>query len=265
MQLNTTAVAARYRLLACDTVASTNAEALTLARRGERGPLWITAVRQSAGRGRRGSAWMSEPGNLYATLLLCDPAPAEHAPELSFVSALAVHDAMLDCAPALRPKLALKWPNDLLCGGAKLAGILIEGEGNDGQLAVAVGIGVNCRHHPDETAYPATDLAAVGADVSAEALFWALSDTMLRRLAQWGRGAGFTVIRADWMARLAGIGGDMRVRLPGAELFGRAEAIDEHGRLILRLADGSERMIAAGDVFPTVSAGALPGAGDRAS
>ena len=82
-------------------MASTNAEALGLARGGERGPLWITALRQTAGRGRRGNAWVSPPGNLYATLLLIDPAPAEHAPELSFVTALAVHDAIGECAPGI--------------------------------------------------------------------------------------------------------------------------------------------------------------------
>jgi BirA family biotin operon repressor/biotin-[acetyl-CoA-carboxylase] ligase len=181
---------------------------------------------------------------------MVDPAPAERGPELSFVTALAVHDAIAECAPTLRVKLALKWPNDLLCGGAKIAGILIEGEGIGGALAVAIGVGVNCRHHPADTAYPATDLAGEGADVSAEALFWALSAAMPRRLAQWRQGAGFAAIRADWIARAAGIGGAVRVRLPGRELEGRGEAIDEQGRLLLRLPDGSLQTIAAGDVFP---------------
>ena len=96
--------------------------------RGERGPLWIAARQQTAGRGRRGNAWVSPPGNLYATLLLTDPAPPDCAPQLSFVAVLALYDAIAACAPALREALALKWPNDLLCRGAKLAGILIEGE-----------------------------------------------------------------------------------------------------------------------------------------
>ncbi len=243
MQLSSAAVAAGYRLTAHDTLASTNAEALTLARRGERGPLWIVAGRQTAGRGRRGNEWVSPPGNLYATLLLTDPAPPECAPELSFVTALALHDAILDCAPALRQVLALKWPNDILCGGAKLAGILIEGERAADALAVAIGIGVNCQNHPAQTAYPATDLKAAGADVSAEDLFATLSATMLQRLGQWRRGAGFGDIRADWIARGAGMGGEMRVKLPDREIFGRGEGLDERGRLLLRLPDGS----AAGD------------------
>jgi len=257
MQLDPAAIAAGYRLLAHATLPSTNTEALALARRGERGPLWVTALRQTAGRGRRGSEWISPPGNLYATLLLDDPGPPEHAPELSFVAALALHDAILDRASALRSRLALKWPNDLLCCGAKLAGILIESENVAGRLAVAVGIGVNCLHHPAQTTHAATDLADAGADVSAETLFGALSGTMLQRLAQWRRGAGFPAIREDWVACASGIGGDLRVRLPGRELMGRFEALDQRGRLLLRLADGTLETITAGEVFPLANAPAM--------
>src|SRR6202023_3375422 len=117
-------------------------------------------------------------------------------------------------AAALREKLALKWPNDILYGGQKLAGILIESETIEARLAVAVGIGVNCMHHPVDTAYPATDLATAGAGVAAEDLFFALSGTMARRLAQWQQGAGFQSIRADWLDHAPGIGGEMRGRLP---------------------------------------------------
>ena len=129
MQLHPDAERSGVRLIAYDTLGSTNAEALARGRAGERGPLWITAARQTAGRGRRGNAWVSEPGNLYASLLLTDAAPAAHLPELCFVVALAVRDAVCGGAPrSFRPKLKLKWPNDLLLDGAKLAGILIEAE-----------------------------------------------------------------------------------------------------------------------------------------
>src|SRR4029077_5586580 len=134
-------------LIACQTLGSTNAEALARARAGAGGPLWITARTQTAGRGRRGRTGVSDPGNLYATLLLTDPAPPERAAQLSFVAALATHDAIAACAPALIRRLALKWPNDILLDGAKVAGILIEAEGAR-PLLVAVGIGINCRHHP---------------------------------------------------------------------------------------------------------------------
>ena len=120
MQLASAAAAAGYRLAAHATLASTNAEALARARAGERDPLWIVAAQQTAGRGRRGNEWMSPPGNLYATLLLTDPAPPECAPELSFVAALALHDAILERAPQLRAVLALKWPNDVLSAAPNL-------------------------------------------------------------------------------------------------------------------------------------------------
>lgn len=247
--------AAGFRLSAHETLSSTNTEALARARTGEAGPLWITAHQQTAGRGRHGKEWVSTPGNLHATLLVCDPAPPERAPELAFVAALAVHDAIADRATALRDKLAFKWPNDILCGMQKLAGILIESELADSRFAVAIGIGVNCMHHPTGVAYPATDLASAGAAVAAEDLFFALSGTMARRLAQWRRGEGFASIRSDWLGRAQGLGNDIRVRLPGRELTGRFEALDEHGRLLLQLADGTTQTVAAGDVFPLAAGG----------
>jgi BirA family biotin operon repressor/biotin-[acetyl-CoA-carboxylase] ligase len=231
--------------MACDTVGSTNTEAFTQANRGERGPLWITARRQTAGRGRHGRSWTSKPGNLYASLLLSEPSPPERAPELSFVAALAVHDAITDVAK-LAGRLAIKWPNDLLCDGAKLAGILIEGQG----LCVVVGIGVNCLQHPSDTPYPATNLAACGVDVSPQSLFEALARAMDCRLTQWGRGSGFASIRRDWLARAASLGNDVHVGTADRDLFGRFETIDDAGRLVLRLPDGRSEAIAAADVFP---------------
>jgi BirA family transcriptional regulator, biotin operon repressor / biotin---[acetyl-CoA-carboxylase] ligase len=246
MQLDPTALAAGVRLIAHETIGSTNTQALALSRRGERGPLWITAACQSAGRGRRGNVWVSEPGNLYASLLLGDGA-AMRAGELAFVAALAVHDAVAELAPQLRSHLALKWPNDLLVAGRKFAGVLIEAEGS----AIVVGIGVNCAQHPAATPFPATDLAAAGAPVTPQQLFPCLSKTMLVRLSQWGEGGGFAAIRADWLNRATGVGEDIRVRLPARELSGRFQALDESGRLVLRLPDGRIEFISAGEVFAT--------------
>lgn len=238
---------AGVRYLRFDTLGSTNAEALTRARAGERGPLWIVTAEQTAGRGRRGAAWVSKSGNLYATLLLTEPSPKAAAPQLSFVTALALHDAVADLAPQFGPGLKLKWPNDLLLGGAKLAGILIEGE-SDPAFAVAVGIGVNCAHHPEETAYPATDLANAGALVSPQALLGALADAMARRLKQWSQGQGFAAIRADWLKRAAGLGQDIHVRLPEREFSGRFEGLDEAGRLLVSEGD-KVTAVGAGEVF----------------
>jgi BirA family transcriptional regulator, biotin operon repressor / biotin---[acetyl-CoA-carboxylase] ligase len=248
-----TSAAAGARLIAHDEIDSTNAEAIRLARAGETGPVWITAKQQHAGRGRRGRTWVSPPGNLYATLLVTDPSPPDVAPQLSFVAAVALHDAVADVAAAIGPRLTLKWPNDMLCGGAKLAGILVEGEGQR-PLAVAIGIGVNCAHHPDETDFPATDLKAEGVVVTPEQLFHALSATMMQGLRQWERGAGFAATRTDWIRRASGLGRDIRVRLADRDIIGTFKEIDTSGRLVLRLASGDVEVIAAGDVFPFSSA-----------
>src|SRR6516225_5094673 len=114
MQLDATALAAGVRHLDREVLDSTNGYALTLARHGERGPLWVTAQRQTAGRGRRGRTWVSQPGNLYATLLLAAPALPQYSPQLSLLAALAVHDALIHVVPGLERRLAIKWPNDLL-------------------------------------------------------------------------------------------------------------------------------------------------------
>jgi BirA family biotin operon repressor/biotin-[acetyl-CoA-carboxylase] ligase len=250
MHLHEDASAIGVRLTAHDTLGSTNAEALARARAGERGPLWVTAARQTAGRGRRGNVWASGPGNLYASLLLTDPAPAAHLPELCFVVALAVRDAAVEAVPAGRERLKVKWPNDLLRDGAKLAGILIEAENVGGVTAAAVGIGVNCTHHPDGLPYPATNLSAGSVAVLPETVFRALSRTMVSRLAQWNRGAGFAAIRAEWLTHAAGLGGDIVVRLPDRELSGRFEALDRMGRLMLRLPAGQLEAITVGEMFP---------------
>jgi len=244
MQLDPTAAAAGVRLITHDTIGSTNEEALRLARAGERAPLWVTAKQQTAGRGRRGRTWVSEPGNLYASLLLADPSPPDRFPELSFVAALALHDAVTARIPGLSGRVALKWPNDLLIDRNKFAGILVEGEG----ATVVIGLGVNCVHHPAGTEYPATDLAAAGVRAAPDSLFAPLSAAMQARLKQWDRGAGFAAIRSDWLARAAGLGKGVRISTADGELTGQFEGIDAGGRLVLRRPDGTMQAVAAGDV-----------------
>ncbi len=262
MQLDPTAIEAGVRLEILAATGSTNAEARLRAQRGERGALWITATAQSEGRGRHGRTWISPPGNLYASLLLSDPSPFEHAPQLAFVAALALRDAIVGEAAALAPQLAFKWPNDLLLAGDKCAGILIEGEaafdGEEAQapkrLTVIVGIGVNCTSHPPRSngtdSFPATDFRAHGAEITPERLFRRLSATMCRRLAQWDRSHGFAAILADWLSCARGIGEQITVRNNGAQTQGRFVGLDQAGRLLLELRNGTLTKISAGDVFP---------------
>jgi len=245
MRLDPGVSAAGVRLNFHDIVVSTNSEALALASAGERGPLWVVAERQSGGRGRRGRIWISEAGNLFASLLLANPAPPDRCPELAFVAALAVHDAVSEAAGPLKPRLAIKWPNDLLLGDAKFAGVLIEG---DGAGAVVIGIGVNCLSHPPGTEYPATDLAAACIGVSAVSLFATLSRKMVERIEQWNRAENFVAVRADWLTRAAGLGSAIRVRLADREIVGHFETLDETGGLVMRMRDGSRQVVTAGDV-----------------
>jgi BirA family transcriptional regulator, biotin operon repressor / biotin---[acetyl-CoA-carboxylase] ligase len=253
MEVAPSAAAAGVRLVSHDAVGSTNVEAMALARAGEAGPLWVTAARQTAGRGRRGNAWASQPGNLYASLLVTDAAPSPHLPELCFVVALAARDAICTVVPSFAPLLKLKWPNDLLLDGAKIVGILIEAERVGTATAAVIGIGINCAHHPEGTPYAATDLNAHGAAITPPQTFKALTAAMVERLALWDRGSGFAAIRAEWLTHAAGIGGDIMVRLPNRQLAGKFESLDQTGRLMLRLPEGHLEAITAGEVFPALS------------
>jgi BirA family biotin operon repressor/biotin-[acetyl-CoA-carboxylase] ligase len=238
-----------FRLLALAETGSTNEDALQAARDGDPGRLWIVADRQTAGRGRHGRAWASPEGNLHATLLLVDPCAMRDGAQLGFVAGLALHDAAADLLGEERG-LGLKWPNDLLLDGAKLAGILLEATsvGPGRMLAVAIGCGVNVAGAPQGTPYPATCLAVHAPLVDRDALFERFSARFAARLLAWDRGAGFAALRRDWLARAAGLGAEIRVRLPTGDLAGRFTDLDEHGRLLLQQPGGLVSLD-AGDLF----------------
>lgn len=220
---------------------STNAYALLHAAELPDGQ-WITAERQSAGRGRRARPWISEPGNLYASLLLHSRNADPPRQQLSFVAALALHDAVAQVLPGV--PLLLKWPNDLLLAGVKCAGILLESTGG----SVVVGIGVNLAHHPQGTERPATSLAAHGARVTPPVFLELLADAMSARLAAW-RASGFAPIRAAWLARAAFIGQRIEARLGHETLTGTFEDLAEDGALALRIHGLGLRPVHAGEVF----------------
>jgi BirA family biotin operon repressor/biotin-[acetyl-CoA-carboxylase] ligase len=249
VELGASAKAASYRLVVRDSVGSTNEDAMRLAREGDPGRLWVVAREQSQGRGRRGRTWSSPPGNLYASLLLIDAAPSEHLPELGFVAGVALLNA-LRAVLGNDPRLGIKWPNDILFEGAKVAGILLESSSlPSGATACVAGFGVNCRWHPSNLPYAATDLAAIGTLLDGpEDVFFRLSDAIVDGLQVWSRGAGFAEIRARWIAHAVGLGSPIRLALGASSLTGTFETIDARGRLILR--DGENaRVVEAGDVF----------------
>lgn len=234
---------------AFDAVGSTNDEAFKLGEERGHSRLFVTARRQTGGRGRRGRSWVSEPGNLYTSLFLRAPAAAEVCAELSFVAAVALHEALSDCLGGKAAAFSLKWPNDVLCRGAKVAGLLLEARSRAHGIDIVAGIGVNCEHHPLDTPYPATDLSAQEMPLRPETLFQALQPRFMQNLDLWNRGAGFSSIRAKWLKHASGLGGDITVHLEGEEIKGRFHDIDAKGRLVLALSEGGTRIIAAGDVF----------------
>ena len=242
---------------------------------------------------------MSPPGNLHASTLvrLADGEPP--APTLALVAAVALHEAVsVFCspakagvqatqashskpwAPAFAGELVIKWPNDLLLGGAKLSGILLERSAD----AVVIGFGVNLAHHPDDLDRVATSLAAtVGSTPDPATFLLVLADSFARWLGRW-RSGGLTAIRTAWLARAHPIGTALTVRIPSpsptsfvlSEVEGRAasaapetrtstalcangqgeyalqglfDGLDTTGALRLRLADGAVRVIHAADVF----------------
>lgn len=231
-----------------DEIDSTNAEARRRAVAGERGPLWIAARRQMAGKGRRGRSWLGGEGNLYATLLLTLERPAAEAAQLSFVAALAVCDlARAYVDPA---KAKVKWPNDLMVGDAKAAGILLEsGPAPDGGLWVALGVGLNLTYAPADVERPATRLADHSASTpSMEQALAGLAFSFAEWQAVWEK-QGFAAIAEAWTNRAYRLGERAQARLANETVSGVAEGLDADGALSLRLDNGTVRKISAGDVF----------------
>lgn len=231
---------------------STNDEARAHALAGDAGRLWILADAQSAGRGRQGRVWTSPAGNLYATALIVDPCENAIAPQLGFVAGVALQQAVADLGVA---GARLKWPNDLIHSGAKLAGLLVEGVTPPGRrLATLVGIGVNVANSPDGLAYPTTSLDRIaGRTLSTRALFERLARRFDEALSVWARGAGFAAIRESWLASAAGLGGPIRVSNANGAREGQFEGLDARGRLLLRR-DGAVEAIESADLTLMVNA-----------
>ncbi len=235
-----------FSLRAHDEIDSTNEEARRLATGGAPHGTVVWARRQTAGRGRRGRSWVSEPGNLFVSFLLRPSKPASEAAQISFLSALAVGETLDRFRPA-GSTLAYKWPNDVLLDGAKVSGILLEsaGGGPTGLAWLVVGIGINLAHHPDDVERPA---AHVGAGATPEAVLAVLAERLASWLARW-ECDGFGPARDVWLARAAGLGGPVTVRLANETIEGTFDGLGPDGTLSLIVADGSRRAITAGDVF----------------
>ena len=255
--------AAGYRLRGYDSIGSTNAEAIAAANAGDPGGIWFVARQQTAGRGRRGRTWENPHGNLAATLLLVPEAETSVAATLGFVAGVALSGALssilpngsvkigIDGADELNGsgRIALKWPNDVLADGAKLAGILLEASKMpDGKHAIAIGIGINIVAAPTGLPYPATSLVDLSNERTAEDVFEALSDAWVEAFGLWNDGLGIEAVLQRWRGSAAGIGAPVSISQDGNILRGIFETIDAAGRLIVRADDDRRIAVTAGDV-----------------
>jgi BirA family transcriptional regulator, biotin operon repressor / biotin---[acetyl-CoA-carboxylase] ligase len=241
-----------YRLLRMETVDSTNAEAKRRAKAGEPGPLWIWSTRQSQGRGRGGREWVSQHGNLFASLLIGINCPTRVAGQLALVAGIAAYDAIAKLiAYEGRSELLLKWPNDILLAGEKLAGMLLENVGStvENRSVVVIGTGINLANHPEGLPQPAVSLGAYGMTIAPAEALEALAGTTHEWLTRWGEGYSFPSIRRAWLDRAGPPGRALRVKVNGEETEGVYGGLDADGALRLLTSDGSEYRISAGDVF----------------
>jgi BirA family transcriptional regulator, biotin operon repressor / biotin---[acetyl-CoA-carboxylase] ligase len=231
---------------------STNAEAMRRTLAGEASPLWVLADRQTAGRGRAGRAWTSQPGNLFASLLVSTSCPPALAGQLSLVAGVAVIDAIRRAAGQVPPAgLRLKWPNDILVGTAKTGGVLVESTTRSSgteRLAI-IGIGLNLVSAPDDLSRAATFLSAHGLSLSPTQALCFLAETMDGWLKTWNDAQGFAHVRRAWLDRAGPIGEPLTVHAAQGIAAGRFAGLDEVGALLVAGSDGTERRFNYGDVM----------------
>lgn len=219
---------------------------MVLARKGEAEGIWLRAERQYSGRGRQGRAWESTQGNLLVSTLVRLGPDDPPAASLALMTSLALLETVRAFLPQTDPSsVTLKWPNDLLLGGAKVSGILLEREGN----AVVIGIGVNLAQHPDSLDRPVTSLAAHGIAPPADVFLRDLIDHFSNWLDRW-RTDGLEPMQKQWLDNAHALGSALTIHDPaGTKLDGEFDGLTDDGALRLRLADGSVHVMHAGDVF----------------
>jgi BirA family biotin operon repressor/biotin-[acetyl-CoA-carboxylase] ligase len=238
------------RLIVLESVDSTNEEACRLAKAGEKGGLWIVARTQSAGRGRRGRSWVSEPGNFCGSLILRPQSDTRDIANLSFVAAVALYETFAGISGG-QVVIECDWPNDVLVGGTKVAGILLESSFSGDSVPdwVVVGIGVNLIGGPELKEHAFASLTEVGIKaVTPPAFLEKLAAAMQDWLEIWQKN-GFEPIRTAWLARAAGLGERIVVRYGDEVANGIFADLSQSGSLILALPDGRRREILAADVM----------------
>jgi BirA family transcriptional regulator, biotin operon repressor / biotin---[acetyl-CoA-carboxylase] ligase len=222
-----------------ESLGSTNDEAMRLAREGAADGTVVHADEQTAGRGRFARRWSSPPGNLYLSIVLRPDPPLSRWPEIGFIAALAVADAVEGMLPN-QLRATLKWPNDVLLPDGKVAGILLE----HAEDALILGVGINVLEAPPGT--PASTIVGSGGIASVDGM----RGKLLTALASWfdvWQQDGFPPIRAAWLSRAHPAGTKLRLTLGDRVVEGGFSDIDEAGALIIDTDEGRQRYT-AGDV-----------------
>jgi BirA family biotin operon repressor/biotin-[acetyl-CoA-carboxylase] ligase len=227
---------------------STNDIARELAETGAPEGTTVTATRQTAGRGRRGNTWESSEGNVFLSMVLRPDGPPQAAAQISFVMAVAVQELVTARLPGV--PVQLKWPNDVLCGGKKVSGILLEaGPASDRGIDwLVAGLGINVAHKP-KSRNDATSLHDEGDfDASADSVIIDFCERFLPWYKMW-QSNGFRNVRKAWLAAAYGLADPIRIRLPREEIDAVFEGLDEEGALLARLTDGTQRKVTGGEVY----------------
>jgi BirA family transcriptional regulator, biotin operon repressor / biotin---[acetyl-CoA-carboxylase] ligase len=225
------------------TIDSTNLEARRLFAVNERGPLFLLADEQTAGKGRLDRTWASLRGNCYSTLVLPLEAELKAVPQVGFIAAVAVVEVLQSYN--IQPKL--KWPNDVLIGGAKIAGILCEVLSSQ-PLIVAIGCGINVAHSPIGLTYPTTCCVAEGATTERDSVFQSYRNSLSYWFGMWDNGQNFSGVREAWLQYAIGIGETITMSNGTHHLTGVFETITEQGAVLLKPADGPPQILHAGDL-----------------
>lgn len=233
----------RHRIIRLTETGSTNKDAMRLALQGEPLPLWVTAERQTGGRGRQGRAWTSIPGNLHASVAFSTYAPSETAGQIALVAGLIFHDAVAGVAklPA-SSRLRLKWPNDLLIDHEKVGGILVEStltSALGGTFVVVIGFGLNIVKAP-ELDRPVTCLRLHSNEASSEIVLAALAERCETWLDKWDGGRGFARIRSEWLTRGGTAGEPITINTGNGRVTGTYEGLSATGALLVHVGDRLE-------------------------
>lgn len=238
----------RFRLRIHEALPSTSDLVAQLAEAGEPEGIAVLARRQTAGRGTQGRAWESRAGNLHLSVLLRPADPIRHAPQWGLLAAVALADAVAQYLPG-SARIALKWPNDLLLGGAKAAGILAEAAAApDGRIAwLCLGIGVNLAHAPEVPGRVTACLADAGIVPPAPEAFAGTLLAALDRRRDERAAEGFAPIRAAWLARGPALDTLLAIRREGRETAGRFAGLAEDGSLLLATG-GQVHAVASGEI-----------------